>query len=172
MQAENIYIRALEPEDLEFLYLNENSPESWQWGGQKNIFSKHDLVKFIESSHKDITITGQKKFVIALKNDDTRIGTVDLYEYDAVNRNVSLGLIFYDVVQRGNGYGFEVVELMKKFCFEQLAVHQIYCEVQISNNISVALFEKCGFVLCGEKKDWIQNNGKWEDVKCFQCFQK
>lgn len=170
MQAEKIYIRALEPEDLEFIYLNENSPNIWQWGGQRNIFSKYDLMRFIESSHQDITITTQKKFVIVLKDGDKRVGTVDLYDYDAINRRVSLGLILYSSEQRGNGYGTETVEFMLKFCFEQLSVHQVYCEVQVSNNTSIALFEKCGFVCCGEKKDWVMNNGKWEDVKCFQCF--
>lgn len=170
MKSIDIKIRALEPEDLEFFYEKENSIDVWQWGGEKNLFSRFDLRKFIESSHQSITVLHQKRFVVEHKQDQRIIGTVDLYDYDAINRRVSLGLVFYSIDDRNKGYGAQAVELMKQFCFEKLCLHQLYAEVQASNAASVALFEKCGFVLCGEKKDWVFDDNQWQSVKCYQCF--
>lgn len=172
MKSIDIKIRALEPEDLEFFYEKENSPEVWQWGGEKNLFSKFDLRKFIESSHQSLTVLHQKRFVIEHKQEQRIVGTIDLYDYDPINRRVSLGLIFYNIDDRNKGYGVQTLRLMKQFCFDKLCLHQIYAEVQPSNIASVALFEKCGFLPCGEKKDWVFENSKWHVVRCYQCFDR
>lgn len=168
MRSVNIHIRAVEPEDLEFLYQNENNKESWLWGGQNNLFSKEDLRKFIESSHIDITQTQQKRFVIATNRDSTNIGCIDVFDYDTINRRASIGLIIYDTQYRGLGYGYEAIELLKEFCFEQLSLYQLYSEIQEANTHSIKLFEKCGFKMCGLKQDWVLRANKWQSVRCYQ----
>ena len=172
MKSINIHIRAIEPEDLEFLYQNENNKESWLWGGQNNLFSREDLRKFIETSHIDITQTQQKRFIIAQNKDNATIGCIDLFDYDAVNRRASVGLIIYDAQYRNYGYGKEAIELVKDFCFEQLSLHQLYAEVQESNEQSIKLFEKCGFEMCGLKRDWVLKANKWQSIKCYQCINE
>ncbi len=170
MNTPRIYIRALEPSDLEFLYKHENMLETMQWGGERNLYSKYDLKRFIEDSHKDITVTTQKRFVIALSCSDMSIGTIDLFEYDAVNRRVSVGLIFYDNEYRNLGYGSDAIGLVKQFCIQQLSVHQLYVEVEQDNLNSIKLFENAGFEYCGTKRDWVQRSGKFYDVRCYQCI--
>ena len=168
MNEERIYVRALEPTDLEFLYKYENSFSVMQWGGQKNLYSRYDFKRFIEDSHQDITITNQKRFIVALKSDDRAIGTVDLYDYCTDNQRVCIGLIFYEESDRNMGYGKEVIRFAKQFCFQQLSIHQLYVEIEADNINSIKMFESCGFKYCGTKKDWIQKSGAFCDIKCYQ----
>ena len=57
MQDENILIRALEPEDLEYLYKWENDMDLWDVSDTLTPFSHFTLKKYIENAHVDIYIT-------------------------------------------------------------------------------------------------------------------
>ncbi len=171
MTIENIAIRALEPEDLDYLYDVENNPQTWVYGGQKNYFSKYDLKRFIENSHQDITISYQKRFIIE-NNDLQRVGTVDLFDFDPINKRVGLGIMIYPPQHRQKGYAQMALEKIHKFCFNSLSLHQIYVEIQEDNTNSIKLFEKLGYQNCGTKRDWLFENNKWQSVVCMQLFNK
>ena len=53
MQDENILIRALEPEDLEYLYKWENDMDLWDVSDTLTPFSHFTLKKYIENAHVD-----------------------------------------------------------------------------------------------------------------------
>ena len=48
--ADNIRLRALEPEDLEWLYSVENDEELWQWGSSNVPYSRYTLKTYIAES--------------------------------------------------------------------------------------------------------------------------
>ena len=48
--ADNIRLRALEPEDLEWLYSVENDEELWQWGSSNVPYSRYSLKTYIAES--------------------------------------------------------------------------------------------------------------------------
>ena len=52
--ADNIRLRALEPEDLEWLYSVENDEELWQWGSSNVPYSRYSLKTYIAESRHDI----------------------------------------------------------------------------------------------------------------------
>ena len=45
--AENIRLRALEPEDLDWLYRIENDEHVWKWGNSNVPYSRYALKKYI-----------------------------------------------------------------------------------------------------------------------------
>ena len=57
--ADNIRLRALEPEDLEWLYSVENDEELWQWGSSNVPYSRYTLKTYIAESRHDIYADGQ-----------------------------------------------------------------------------------------------------------------
>ena len=80
LKGEKCYLRAIEPEDLETLYLWENDPEIWHMSNTLVPFSKMVLSAYIETAHLDIFTTKQVRFMICLP-DNTPIGCIDLFDY-------------------------------------------------------------------------------------------
>ena len=64
LKGENIYLRALEPQDLDFLYHLENNPEIWEISGTTAPYSKHVLQLYLENAHKDIYEVKQLRLCI------------------------------------------------------------------------------------------------------------
>jgi diamine N-acetyltransferase len=54
IQTEHIYLRALEPSDLELLYACENNRDVWNVSNTITPFSKHILQQYLEASQNDI----------------------------------------------------------------------------------------------------------------------
>ena len=54
MRDEKITLRALEPEDLEVLYVVENDPKLWNVGLSNTLYSHFALKEFIANTTNDI----------------------------------------------------------------------------------------------------------------------
>lgn len=170
MKSKSIYLRALEPEDIDYLYRWENDPEIWKVSCNSTMFSMNDLKLFIESSHKDIHCTLQKRFIIATIENNRAIGTIDLYDFDAHNRRASIGIMIYDTENRNRGYASEAIDLIKQYAFEIVSMHQLSAMTTTSNLESIKLFKKAGFKKCAEKREWILIGSKWHDAIEFQLI--
>ncbi|NMD16173.1 MAG: GNAT family N-acetyltransferase, partial [Bacteroidales bacterium] len=64
----------------------------------------------------------------------------------------------------------EALQLLIQHCFRVLALHQLYCNILVSNEASIQLFEKFGFEVTGRKKEWIIKHNQWEDELFLQLF--
>ena len=82
MQDENILIRALEPEDLEYLYKWENDMDLWDVSDTLTPFSHFTLKKYIENAHVDIYTSKQLRLMITRVDTQEPIGLIDLYDFD------------------------------------------------------------------------------------------
>ena len=76
MQDENILIRALEPEDLEYLYKWENDMDLWDVSDTLTPFSHFTLKKYIENAHVDIYTSKQLRLMITRVDTQEPIGTI------------------------------------------------------------------------------------------------
>ena len=72
--ADNIRLRALEPEDLEWLYSVENDEELWQWGSSNVPYSRYSLKTYIAESRHDIYADGQLRLVIETEDEHLVLG--------------------------------------------------------------------------------------------------
>ena len=68
IQTEHIYLRALEPTDLELLYTCENDRLVWKVSNTITPFSKYILQQYLESSQNDIYTNKQLRLMICTKN--------------------------------------------------------------------------------------------------------
>ena len=81
MQDENILIRALEPEDLEYLYKWENDMDLWDVSDTLTPFSHFTLKKYIENAHVDIYTSKQLRLMITRVDTQEPIGLIDLLRF-------------------------------------------------------------------------------------------
>ncbi|MEG1634413.1 MAG: GNAT family protein [Rikenellaceae bacterium] len=166
MSSQAIYLRALEPSDIDILYKYENDKEVWKVSGTTIPYSRYVLKKYIENSFTDIYQSGQLRLMIMCE--DRAIGATDIFDFDAHNSRAGIGIIIFDKTNRGKGYATEALNQLIEYCFETLTVHQIYCNIDAENAESMKLFKKQGFTMIGIKKEWIKSGGKFNDEIMFQ----
>lgn len=164
-----VLLRAPEPSDLEVMYKWENDPSNWFISGTDKPFSKYTLEEYIKVAYDDIYATKQLRFVIqSLKGNP--VGFIDLFDFDPQHMRAGIGILIGENENRKKGYASESLLLLCRYAFNVLNLHQVYCHVPVSNEASIRLFAKTGFMKSAEMKDWLLQNGSWESVWFMQCF--
>ena len=169
LKGEIVNLRALELEDLEFLFQVENDEEFWEVSSTNTPYSKFILRQYLENAHKDIFEVKQLRLVITDK-ENSPLGFIDLFDFDPAHHRAALGIIIRNRVNRQKGFGLEAVRLVSKYAFSHLGLHQVYANVGTDNVSSRLLFEKAGFVKCAVKKDWIFKEGAYKDELLYQLI--
>ena len=82
IKSEHIYLRALEPSDLDVLYTTENNTAVWKVSNTIAPYSKSILELYLESAHQDIYSTKQLRLMICLNSNNNPIGTIDLFDFE------------------------------------------------------------------------------------------
>lgn len=167
LQSPRIKLRALEAEDLDVLYKWENDTSAWDSSSIMAPFSRKQLWDYIETYDGDIYRSGQLRLMIAEPGTDNRVGMVDLTDFDAVNRRASVG-IFIAGEFRGRGLAAEAINLLERYSFDRLGLHQLVATVAVDNQSSVSMFTGAGFRICGRPRSWIRCGESYKDVFIFQ----
>ena len=132
LTGKTIFLRALEPIDIEVLYQWENNTENWQVSNTISPFSRFVLEQYIASSHQDIYTNKQLRLMICLKTDTSitsetkTIGTIDLFDFDANNKRAGIGILIGETSERKKGFASEALQLLIDYCFDTLNLHQVY----------------------------------------------
>jgi len=161
-----ITLRAVEPEDLELLYLWENDRTVWQVSNTLVPFSRYQLKRYIESDPSDIHTHRQLRMMIDCCEEGKQartVGSIDLFDFDPLHQRAGLGILIASADDRQNGYACEAIVQMIIYCRKILFLHQLYCNIATSNTASIQLFKKTGFEITGTKKDWLRTENGWED---------
>jgi diamine N-acetyltransferase len=170
LQGENIYLRALEPSDVDKLYKWENDTSIWSVSNTLAPFSKFVLEQYLVNAHEDIFTSKQIRLMICLKN-NSPIGTIELFDFDPQHSRVGIGIMI-EGNSESKGHASEALSVLMKYCFEILLVKQIYCNITASNEKSLHLFEKFGFEKIGLKKQWIKTGqNSFEDEWMLQLVK-
>ena len=164
----NIQLRAIEPSDLEVLYLWENDPDVWRVSGTLAPVSRDRLARFISEQCYDLYATRQMRLIVDM--DGVMVGSVDIFDFEPLHRRFGLGILIYADEHRRRGYASRVIELIKEYARTTLDLKQIWVTIDEDNPASIALFESCGFRLSARRKEWINRSGKFIDELEYQCL--
>ncbi|RLD45526.1 MAG: GNAT family N-acetyltransferase [Bacteroidetes bacterium] len=173
LQKDNIVLRAPELADVDFLYLLENDNRLWHLSNTLRPFSHFDLEQFILQSEKDIFAAGQARFIIEKVDGKKRkiVGAIDLFAVEAKHRRAGIGIIVVEE-ERGKGLASTALDILIDYAFTFLNLHQLYCNIEASNEKSLQLFETKGFLSVGKKIDWNMHNGAWVDEFLLQLINQ
>lgn len=151
LRGNKVYLRALEPEDLDFILEVENSEEFWEISATKVPYSRYLIKKYLQNSHRDIYEVKQLRLMIC-NFENQQIGLIDVFDLEPKDRRAALGILMVSETNRGKGYGAEVLTLICNYCFTHLNLHQVYANVTDDNPASIKLFEKINLKRLGLKK--------------------
>ncbi len=169
LKRENIFLRALELSDLDFLYNLENDESLWEVSNTTTPYSKYILNQYLENSHRDIYDVKQLRLVIC-NSDKEAVGFIDLFDFDPKHNRVGVGIVIFSEKNKRKGYASEALKLTCNYAFTHLNVHQIFAGITEENKESIQLFEKAGFKQSGLKKDWIFSDGKFKSEYLYQLI--
>lgn len=171
LQNDTISLRALEPEDLDTLYLWENDPSVWHLSGTLVPYSRFVLRQYLENAGKDIFEQKQLRLIIEHRKEKRPLGAIDLFDFDPFNRRAGVGILIATETDRGKGFGHQAINILKDFAFKVLNLHQLWCNVSAENQSSLKLFTSAGFQLVGEKKEWNFTGDSFSGEFLLQCVR-
>lgn len=153
LNGEYIYLRALEPEDLDFIYEVENNTSFWNLSDTQTPYSRFLIKQYLENAHQDIYEAKQLRLVIC-NQENHAVGLIDIFDFNVKNKRAGIGILIKDEPNRNQGYGNEALQLLIDYCFDSLHLHQLYANISEGNIASLKLFESHEFKKIGLKKDW------------------
>ena len=163
-----VVLRAMEPEDLEWLYAMENDREVWHIGNTSVPYSRYVLHDYIANSTNDIYHDGQVRMIV-VNADGNTVGMADLFDFNASHRRAELSI----VVMRGFrrcGYAEASVRYMLHYAQRILHLNQVYAMISVDNKPSIALFDKCGFIKSANLQKWLFDGEKYIDAVVMSKF--
>lgn len=160
-------LRAVEPADVDAMYVWENDVEMWRVSASTAPCSRAALAELVDSMRYDIYAARQLRLIIE-SSEGEAVGAVDLYDFDPQNLNAGVGILVYSEQQRGKGYASEALRMVERYACEVLHLHQLWCCVGADNEASIALFASAGFEQVGIKREWRRTERGYEDEIMFQ----
>jgi ribosomal-protein-alanine N-acetyltransferase len=157
-----IYLRPLEPEDLNARYLRWlNDPEVTAYM-ETGTFptTAADLEKF----YNEVTRTRDHVILaVADKKSGQHIGNVKLGPIHWVHRSATFGMMIGDQKFWGKGVGLEATRLMVEYGFDRLNLRRIELGVFAEHKAAVRCYEKAGFKVEGCLRESLFKDGTYKD---------
>ena len=170
--GKNIYLRALAPEDLDFLYQLENDESVWEVSNTTSPYSKFILKQYLENSYKDIYEAKQLRLVICISETNKAVGCIDLFDFEPKHKRVGVGIIISSEEDKQKGFASEALKVVCNYVFTHLDLHQVYASITEDNLPSISLFENANFKKTGIKLDWIYSLGNLKNELFYQLINE
>lgn len=157
LEAEDIYLRPFEKEDVVFFNRWYNDPGTRAKIGEVGPTSIFQAEKIIERNDKDSVW-----FAIVRKIDDKVIGETGLLRMFYAWATTDLTIIIPDKEDQHKGYGKQAIKLIMDYAFGYLNFNRIAIGVVGFNENALKFYEKVGF-----KKEGIQEEGYYYNYKYY-----
>jgi len=87
------------------------------------------------------------------------------------NPNKVLEFRRFTIMEKGQGFGREALQLLKNLCFEQLKFHRLWLDVFDDNEVAIKLYESEGFFCEGTLRDSFISEGKYRSQKIYAMLE-
>ena len=163
-----VKLRAMEPEDLDMLYQIENDSSIWHVGTNNVPYSRYALHDYIAHASGDIYTDKEVRLMIDNENNET-VGIVDLVNFSPQHQRAEIGIVIKKGC-RNLGYANAAIRKIISYAHDIVHLHQLYAIIEVSNEISLSLFESLGFSQGIRLKEWTFNGTTYTDAVMMQKF--
>lgn len=168
LKGNKVRLRAVEPEDLDLMYLIENDTELWSCGHNTVPFSYYALKQYLSENTNDLFRDRQLRFVIET-TEGIGVGFLDLMHFEPLHLRAEVGIVVL-AEQQHCGIATEALQLLKEYAFSFLGLKQLYAYIPDDNIASQALFSRCGYKKTATLQDWLKTPAGWQSVYVFQLL--
>lgn len=138
LDGKGIKLRALEPEDLDFLYAIENNESFWEVSHTQTPFSKYVLKQYLENAHIDVFESKQLRLLIEEKSTNKQLGLIDLFDFNPQHKRAGVGILIHPDFQQ-SGFATAALSILINYTFTHLNLHQLYANI-LADNSKVLLY--------------------------------
>lgn len=163
-----VRLRAMEPEDVDFLYAVENDVEIWSQGATNVPYSRSILLDYITSTRADIYADRQVRLIVEREGGEP-VGIIDLMNFDPRHARAELGIVIKKE-SRGQGFASAALRKILAYAKDVVNLHQIYAVVRQDNEVCAHLLKSVGFQGDMVLKEWLSEGEGYGDAYFFQCF--
>ncbi len=164
--AQEIRLRVLEKEDLDFIHQLNNNPTIMSFWFEE---AHQSMAGLQQSYDKSVDNERQRDFI--LDKNGERLGFVQLAYIEPVHRKAEFAIMI-DPSHQGNGYASIATELAMDYAFQMLNLHKLYLFVDEANEKAIHIYKKAGFGVDATLKDEFFINGTYHDAVVMSIFQK
>lgn len=166
--ATAIRLRAMEPEDLDFLYSIENDTSLWGAGENNVPYSRYVLHDYIAHASADIYVDKQVRLIIE-NAEGTAVGIADLVNFSPANARAEVSIVVQKPFRR-QGIARAAVTRLMAYARQTLHLAQLYAVVRTDNEASLRLFASMGFERSAMLRKWVKSGSTSLDAVVMQYF--
>ena len=142
-ETDRLILKPAEVQDADFFLELYNMPSFIQYIGDRNLRTKEDAENYITSRFiPQIEKLGFGNYVVILKEDNTKIGAVGIFEREDLDV-LDIGFSFLEKYE-GKGYAYESANKLKEVAATDFGVHKISAITTKDNISSQKLIERLG----------------------------
>lgn len=154
-------LRELEREDIKRINKWRNDPYLIACLGAPYRFINEDVdsdwyEKYLHTRNNSVRCA-----IVDSEKEDEVLGLISLMDINYINRSGELHIMIGSSENRGRGLGTFAVKAMIEHAFLNLNLRRIELGVLENNDPAIHLYEKCGFVCEGIKRESNYKNGKY-----------
>ncbi|ELZ87348.1 GCN5-related N-acetyltransferase [Haloferax elongans ATCC BAA-1513] len=157
LAGDDVTLRPVEREDLDFLQTHRNDPEIRRWLPRVHPQNREQLESEFEGYMSE---DGGVNLVATVDGDP--VGFVSLFDVQHESGRARLAAWFEPDAQ-GQGYGTEAAELLVDYAFDERRLHKLVAGALATNDPSRGLLESLGFTQEGRQSDHYYVRGEYVD---------
>lgn len=164
LEGTQVYLRPLTLEDASDIYLKWLNDAEVTRGLASGYFptTQQELINYVNGALRDQNTVF---FALCEKESNLHIGNVKVDRIDWVAQTCEIGLIIGESSARGRGLGFETMNLVIQYIFEELNLNKITLAVFENNPGALKLYEKLGFQVEGRFVKHVFKEGRlWDKI--------
>lgn len=105
-------------------------------------------------------------------NGGALIGVAYVTDISKHNQHGLVGVTIGDRERWGQGYGRESLELLLRYCFEELGLHRVGAETFEYNAAWKRLVQEAGFEKEGTARDYLRRDGTYWDKETYSLLER
>jgi RimJ/RimL family protein N-acetyltransferase len=163
IKTDRLLLREISAADVDDFYNVYSNPEVMRYWSTPPLPNKDAASKLIAQIHEGFSRQELLKWGIALRADNTLIGSVTLFHPDFIHRRAEIGYVLGRPYWR-QGYMQETLNAVLNYAFTVLNFHRIEADVDPRNAASVKTLEQLGFQREGYLRERWHVNGEIQDA--------
>lgn len=157
--AEKVRLRAVEPEDVDFMLECESDSYSAMWSDFRAPFSRNQLAAYALTYDADPFSAGQLRLIV---DAGEPVGILDVYDINQKDSRAFIGICIHPDFRK-RGLASESLESLKCFNSVQLGLDQLLAKVSVENSAGLRLFQKAGFSKIALLPRWHRIGTRFHD---------
>src|SRR5688572_16521432 len=171
IETSRLCLRWISTSDVDAFYTVYSNPEVMRYWSTPPLVDRAAASKDVTEIHDMFKRREMMKWGIALRPDDTLVGTVTLFHPDFLHRRAEIGYAL-GRAQWGHGYMQEALKAVLNYAFTVLNFHRIEADVDPRNAASIRTLERLGFQREGYLRERWHVNGEIQDALFYGLLRR